>query len=532
MAPPRWSFRCCPLLDDDAMKVMGQAITQAVAGGGTACERLERVRADVKLLIRRREETQSLQRGREKGKIQAEIDARRKQVGLGLGPAPNAPPSVQEAAVNAAAIAKLVERKNKILDAEEREWLQDRGFAAHAEDRPTKDFYVRLQESDPERRMPVEEVDPHDGRGPPVRDPKHLCDSARSHFSKRFRQTYDEGSPAVHAARNQCLGPIRVKYRLPPEAAARMNVDSFLGTENVTTAIRELARHKTPGDDGFPADFYAAFADVLAPLLAEAYKECRAQGRLTPTMRRGVISLVYKKKGSRRSWQNYRPLTVSATEYRILAKAAQLRLNEVMQYVVSPSQTANQHDKEIRESTALVQLIAQRCAEQDIDGLLLQLDGEKAFDMVQHRWLAEVLEAMGFPPDFRDLVALLYRDAELVVKVNGHHGDAFTPLNGVKQGCPLSPLLYILSLQPLLASLEEDPHIHGIAIPGDHGVGHEEARVSAYADDLLLMLRGYADLPAAWRYIEPYLAASGGAVNWGKTQVLRCGPLRRPGHAG
>ena len=205
VAPPRWSFRCCHLLDDDAMKVMGQAITQAVAGGGTACERLERVRADVKLLIRRREETQSLQRGREKGKIQAEIDARRKQVGLGLGPAPNAPPSVQEAALNAAAIAKLVERKNKILDAEEREWLQDRGFAAHAEDRPTKDFYVRLQESDPERRMPVEEVDPHDGRGPPVRDPKHLCDSARTHFSKRFRQTYDEGSPAVHAARNQSV---------------------------------------------------------------------------------------------------------------------------------------------------------------------------------------------------------------------------------------------------------------------------------------------------------------------------------------
>ena len=179
-----------------------------------------------------------------------------------------------------------------------------------------------------------------------------------------------------------------------------------------------------------------------------------------------------------------------------------------------------------------MQLIAQRCAEQDIDGLLLQLDGEKAFDMVQHRWLAEVLEAMGFPPDFRDLVALLYRDAELVVKVNGHHGDAFTPLNGVKQGCPLSPLLYILSLQPLLASLEEDPHIHGIAIPGDHGVGHEEARVSAYADDLLLMLRGYADLPAAWRCIEPYLAASGGAGNWGKTQGLRCGPLPRTRHAG
>ena len=109
---------------------------------------------------------------------------------------------------------------------------------------------------------------------------------------------------------------------------------------------------------------------------------------------------------------------------------------------------------------------------------------------------------------------------------------AFRPLNGVKQGCPLSPLLYILSLQPLLALLESDTDLHGIPIPGDHGEGSDEARVSAYADDLLLALRGYADLPAAWRCIDPYLVASGAAVNWGKTIGLRCGPLRRPGHAG
>jgi len=137
-----------------------------------------------------------------------------------------------------------------------------------------------------------------------------------------------------------------------------MDVGSFLEPSNIKTAIRELAQHKTPGEDGFPADFYAAFASELAPVLAEAYGECRQSGRLTPEMRRGIVSLVYKNKGTRRSWQNYRPLTVSATEYRILAKAAQLRLNEVLQYVVSPSQTANQHDKEIRESTALAQLLA------------------------------------------------------------------------------------------------------------------------------------------------------------------------------
>ncbi len=49
-------------------------------------------------------------------------------------------------------------------------------------------------------------------------------------------------------------------------------------------------------------------------------------------MRRAVVSLVYKKKGSRLSWKNYRPLAVSCTEYKIMAKAMQLKLDDVLQY--------------------------------------------------------------------------------------------------------------------------------------------------------------------------------------------------------
>ena len=56
---------------------------------------------------------------------------------------------------------------------------------------------------------------------------------------------------------------------------------------------------------------------------------------------------------------------------------------------------------------------------------------------------------MAFPPSFRALVRMLFLDAQLQIKVNGVRGPAFAPLNGVKQGCPLSPLLYLLSLQPL-----------------------------------------------------------------------------------
>ena len=51
---------------------------------------------------------------------------------------------------------------------------------------------------------------------------------------------------------------------------------------------------------------------------------------------------------------------------------------------------------------------------------------------------------MAFPESFLDIVRMLYTNPELCIKVNGVSGDAFSPLNGVKQGCPLSPFLYYL----------------------------------------------------------------------------------------
>ena len=61
---------------------------------------------------------------------------------------------------------------------------------------------------------------------------------------------------------------------------------------------------------------------------------------------------------------------------------------------------------------------------------------------------------MGFPDSFRALVRVMYTRPELRIKVNGVCGDPFAPLNGVKQGCPCSPFLYIVCLQPLIDALE------------------------------------------------------------------------------
>ena len=96
---------------------------------------------------------------------------------------------------------------------------------------------------------------------------------------------------------------------------------------------------------------------------------------------------------------------------------------------------------------------------------------------------------MGFPQSFRDMVSVLYTEPELRMKVNGVVGAPFKPLNGVKQGCALSPLLYIISLQPLLDAIEAPSSaVPGVRVPGTLARGHVELRSIGYADDVSLFV--------------------------------------------
>ena len=93
-------------------------------------------------------------------------------------------------------------------------------------------------------------------------------------------------------------------------------------------------------------------------------------------MRKATASLIYKQKGKRDDLSKYRPITVSSAEYKILAKAMQLALDEVLHHVIDSSQRAFQRGKFIGEATALAQLTAAFCSHEKRPGLMLLHDGE------------------------------------------------------------------------------------------------------------------------------------------------------------
>ena len=138
--------------------------------------------------------------------------------------------------------------------------------------------------------------------------------------------------------------------------------------ENVQCAIDSLQANTSPGTDGFTSEFFCTIGQrevdpetkkrmpcPLAHILADAFSECVANGRMLPCMRRSVVSLIFKNKGKRHDLSKYRPIAVASLIYRIMAKTVVVAMSPVLPTITSDCQKAFKPDELIGDATRLTQ---------------------------------------------------------------------------------------------------------------------------------------------------------------------------------
>ncbi len=131
-------------------------------------------------------------------------------------------------------------------------------------------------------------------------------------------------------------------------------------------------------------------------------------------------------------------------------------MSTVLTDLIHPDQACAVPGRKITDSLVLIRDAICYARERNIRLIVLNLDFEKAFDRVSHHYLFQVLEKMGFPGKFLAWVGLLYRDITSRILVNGDLSKAINIRSGVRQGCPLSPLLYVACIEPLAKVLRRD----------------------------------------------------------------------------
>ena len=337
-----------------------------------------------------------------------------------------------------------------------------------------------------------------------------ICTSWVTYYEELF-----SASPVDLFVQATLLG--RLNQSLPTSLSCLC--EGLLSCEEAFAALKGMARGKSPGSDGLPVEFYLKFWDILGSDLVDVLNASYQSGLLPFSQREALISLIFKK-GDRLLHKNWRPISLLNVDYKLCARAIAGRLLKVLHHVIHRDQTCGVKGRFIGENIALLRDLISYVNESGYPLAILSLDQEKAFDRVDWDCLFNTLQCMGFGPSFTSWVRLFYSDIRSAICINGYLSNYFKPSRGVRQGCPLSPLLYVISIEVLACSLRAHPALSGLRLPN---IPDPIPTLSLYADDTSVISSSDVATLAIFSVYNNFELGTGAKLNLEKCEGLWLG---------
>jgi hypothetical protein len=296
--------------------------------------------------------------------------------------------------------------------------------------------------------------------------------------------------------------------------------DGRVTLEECTKALKLMKMNKSPGNDGLTVEFYQKFWGLISNLLLQSFNESFENGQLSHSQRQAVITLLDKGK-DRTLLKNWRPISLLNTDYKLLSKVIAERIKPVLTNIINPNQVGYVQGRNITDNIRIVSDILDYTKAENIPGILLSIDFKKAFDSVNWVFLKETLKKFNFGESFIRWVEIFYNNISSCVINNGVTSKYFQLHQGVRQGDPLSPYLFILIVEILASIIRKSDNIKGIDMNG------QSFKVLQYADDTNGLL---ADIESARNFLETvkqFGTFSGLHLNSEKTQGMWLGKNRK-----
>jgi len=317
------------------------------------------------------------------------------------------------------------------------------------------------------------------------------------------------------AAQQEVLQALAAGRRLGAAQAVALGAAEVTEAE-VARALRSAPPGRSPGLDGIPVELYRRYKDAFIPILARLYTAISTLGQVPTGFTDGLITILYKA-GDRTDPANYRPITLLCTDYRLYAKVLALRLNPCLADVIDQEQTAFVPGRRIGENVLALQCLPELLRRQRRWAIIIFCDFRKAYDTLDRGFLLRAMATLGVGEGFLALVRLLLADTRARATVNRWVSTPEASLAGVRQGCPLAPLLYLFVAQALLCLLRA----RGLGID----VAGQRLAAMQFADDAEALLPSLDDIPSFLSAMATFGDATGQRLNVEKTKVLPVGAV-------
>ncbi|CAH9100586.1 unnamed protein product [Cuscuta epithymum] len=298
--------------------------------------------------------------------------------------------------------------------------------------------------------------------------------------------------------------------------------DSLLSpitNKEIKDALFDIGDNKAPGPDGYSSAFFKKNWNIVGGDVIRATREFFNSGKMLKQLNHTVIALIPKTSHSPKV-SDYRPISCTNVLYKIITKIIAARIIPTLPGLINKAQGAFVDGRLMFDNIFLAQELVRGYNRKRISPrCMIKVDLRKAYDTISWDFLANVLRGLGYPGIFVRWIMECVTTASFSVSLNGSLYGFFKGKRGIRQGDPMSPLLFVLCLEyfsRLLAIKTKTPGFNYHPLCGSLGITH-----LAYADDLMLFSRGDKySIGILVNTLKEFGDASGLRVNHNKSNVF------------
>ena len=361
-----------------------------------------------------------------------------------------------------------------------------------------------------------------------------MAELAKSYHDNLQRQGDPTAGPHYGQTVSLALGQIRRTAGILDQ----ISLGELLQQEEVLAALRASPNGKASGLDGIPTELWKLLASQeqetaeqgpsqeqkvdIVKILTAVFNDIQRYGVAPQTdFAEGWMCPIYKK-GDKGDIANYRPITVLNADYKTFTKALANKLTPVADKIIHQDQAGFLPGRSIFDQVKLCKLLISYAESEERNGAIVALDQEKAYNKIAHKYLWEALKKFKIHSNFISTIRSIYNNAKTTVIINGVKSDPFAITRGVRQGDPLSCLLFNLAIEPLAISIRES-NIRGYRLPNTDRI----LKTSLFADDTTVYLSQRDDFQELQALLDAWCGASGAKFNISKTEII---PIGTPEH--
>lgn len=294
----------------------------------------------------------------------------------------------------------------------------------------------------------------------------------------------------------------------------------FLGSGNWWwDVVRLLPSDKSSGPDGFNNEFLKKCWPIIKHDFCNLCFSFHSSEVCLHSINGSFITLVPKVDGPTRI-NDFRPISLLNSSVKIITKLFANRLQPLITKLVHRNQYGFIKSRSIQDCLAWSFEFLHLCHKSRKELVILKLDFEKAFDRIEHGAMLNIMEKKGFGAKWLSWMKMIFHSGTSAVLLNGCPGKVFHCKRGVRQGDPLSPLLFVLAAD-LLQSLINKAKDQGLLNPPLPLLYSSDFPILQYADDTLVIMEGCSrQLLFLKALLNSFASSTGLKINFGKSMMV------------